>query len=68
MLTDRFTFLCTKEDRRLLEQLAKYLQRSNGDAIRFLIREALPALPVMPDFNTRERKPEMMLLILMSIL
>jgi hypothetical protein len=56
MLTERFTFLCTKEERRLIRHLAKCFQRSQGGVIRFLIREAITALPIMPDFDKRGEK------------
>ena len=41
MNDQRFTFLCTKEDRRDLKRLAEYLHRSQGDTIRMLIRNAV---------------------------
>lgn len=40
----RFTFLCTKEERRLISKIAQKLNRSQGDAIRFLIRVAAQEL------------------------
>ena len=36
---DRFTFVCTKEERELLEKLSKHLERSQSDAVRFAIRK-----------------------------
>lgn len=40
-----FTFRVTKDERRMLDTLAKNLQRSQSDAIRLLIREATRELP-----------------------
>lgn len=36
-----FTFRVTQEERRLIEKLATRLQRSQSDAIRLVIREAI---------------------------
>jgi len=44
MLTNRFTFLCTKEDRQIIIRLANSIQRSQGDTLRFLLHEANKAL------------------------
>ena len=38
MRDQRFTFLCSSEERQLLIDLAERLQRSQGDSIRYLIR------------------------------
>ena len=35
---ERFTFLCNKEELKMIDHLAKHLQRSRSDAIRFVIR------------------------------
>ena len=41
MRKERFTFLCSKDERHLITVLAQFLQRSQGDAVRFVItREA----------------------------
>lgn len=37
---ERFTFLCTHEERRKLALLAHRLKRTQSDTIRLLIREA----------------------------
>lgn len=37
----RFTFLCTDDDRKTLAVLAEMLQRTQSDAVRWLIRRAL---------------------------
>ena len=41
MNNKRFTFLCTEDEREQLSKLAKYYHRTQSDAIRMLIREAL---------------------------
>ena len=38
MRDQRFTFLCTEEERQGLSDLADRLQRSQSDTVRFLIR------------------------------
>jgi hypothetical protein len=38
--TERFTFKLDGEERRLLEWLARRLQRTQSDALRWLIRRA----------------------------
>ena len=38
---DTFTFRVSKDDRKLIENLAEKLQRSQSDAIRFVIRQAV---------------------------
>lgn len=37
---DTFAFRLDPEDRRLLEQIARRLERSQGDTLRWLIRQA----------------------------
>ena len=37
MRKQRFTFLCSKDERRLITVLANLLQRSQGDAVRFVV-------------------------------
>ena len=34
----RFTFLCNREERQLISALAKRLQRSESDAIRYVVK------------------------------
>lgn len=36
----RFTFICNREERRLLENLSERLARTQSDVVRLLIREA----------------------------
>lgn len=40
MRNERFTFVCNENERRILAALAEYLNRSQSDALRLLIREA----------------------------
>lgn len=50
-----FTFRVTADERRMLESLAKNLQRSQSDTVRFLIREAARELPTnIPKQETRK--------------
>ena len=44
----RFTLLCTLKDRQLLNSVARQLNRSQGDVLRFLIRAAARELHLMP--------------------
>ncbi len=42
---DTFTFRVNEDERQMLEQLSVNLQRSQSDAVRLLIREAVKQLP-----------------------
>lgn len=44
---ERFTFLVTREERQLIAALANRLQRSQSDAVRFLVRGAAQELGVI---------------------
>ena len=44
MRHERFTFLCNADERRILAILAQQLRRSQSDAIRFVLAEAVKAL------------------------
>lgn len=44
MRTERFTFLCTIEERHALERLASLWRRSKSDTVRLLIVNALEQL------------------------
>jgi hypothetical protein len=48
----RFTFLCDEEERRLLAGIAACQKRSQGDAIRLLIRAASHELNFMREIST----------------
>lgn len=48
----RFTFLCDTDERRIVAYLASRLQRSQSDAIRWLIREAVIELGSAQDTLT----------------
>lgn len=39
MRDQRFTFVYSEYEKRLLEKIATYLQRSKSDAVRYLIHE-----------------------------
>jgi len=47
MRHDRFTFLCNKDERQLIARLAQHLRRSQSDAIRFVLAEAVNSLDSM---------------------
>lgn len=38
MRDQKFTFLCSKQERQLLAELANTLHRSQGDTVRFVLR------------------------------
>lgn len=44
----RFTFLCNKDEQRLIEQLAASLARSKSDAVRFVVIRAARELEKQP--------------------
>ena len=41
---ERFTFLCDRHERRLITKLANRLQRSQADAVRFVVVNAVREL------------------------
>ena len=49
MRNERFTFVCNANERRVLAALADYLNRSQSDALRLLIREAARELKADAD-------------------
>jgi len=52
--TIRFTFLCNTSERQLIIAIAEHLNRSQGDAIRFLIRTAVQELKTEPAKDQRK--------------
>lgn len=46
---ERFTFLLTKEERALLNQVAKRLNRTPSDAVRVLVRGVAEELALVAD-------------------
>ena len=48
MRDERFTFLCTSDERKALSAVAQRLARTESDAIRWLVREAAKELGAMP--------------------
>ena len=55
--TQRFSFLCNDEERRILTALAQRLQRSQSDSVRWLIREAAHELKVKPQREQTQPQP-----------
>ena len=49
---ERFTFLCDKNERYLIAKLAKRLQRSQVDAVRFVVVNAVRELEAQEDTNS----------------
>jgi hypothetical protein len=58
----RFTFLCDSDERRILAALARSLQRSQSDSVRWLIRNAAAELkavkPADPAPAQAEAQPQ----------
>lgn len=52
----RFTFLCNLEDRQAIATLAKHLQRSQSDAVRFVVLDAAKKL-AKADLHSGKSKP-----------
>lgn len=48
MRQQKFTFLCNDEERQLIQSIAERLERSQGDALRILIRTAAQELGLLP--------------------
>jgi len=42
--SERFTFLCNADERKLITAIAKHLNRSQADSIRFLVNVATKEL------------------------
>ncbi len=56
MRNERFTFVCNENERRILAALAEYLNRSQSDALRLLIREA--ARELITDASAQNARPD----------
>ena len=41
---ERFTFVCSKEERRLIALLAEQLQRLQSDAVRYVVLNAVKTM------------------------
>jgi hypothetical protein len=52
--TQIFRFRVNQEERQLISALAKFLSRSRGDAIRFLIRGSLNELKLIQQSHCKE--------------
>lgn len=61
MRANTFTFKVGKDERRMIATLADRLDRSQSDAVRFVIREAVRALesdtPTPPATSTAQPQP-----------
>lgn len=62
---ERFTFLCNRDERALVAVLAKQLQRSQSDAVRFVVVNAVRELTALESnqgesktVNTKHQKEE----------
>jgi hypothetical protein len=53
---ERFTFLCDANERRAITDLAAKLQRSQSDAVRFVVIEAAKQL-TQPSVDPKQCKP-----------
>lgn len=51
---DTFTFRVNKDDRQLIAKLAESLQRSQSDAIRFVIRQAMHQAQGTAQINNKD--------------
>ena len=54
----RFTFLCNSDERRAIADLASHLQRSESDAVRYVVVEAVKQL-IKVDPSPADPPPEM---------
>lgn len=54
----RFTFLCNFDERQAIATLAKYLQRSQSDAVRFVVLEAAKKAPKANTNSTKSKPTE----------
>jgi len=52
----RFTFVVTGLERQLISSIAHHLNRSQGDALRILIRSAAQELKLNPEQHIREKE------------
>lgn len=46
--TERFTFLCTPDERAQVDELARLLEREASDAVRHIIRKTIAELAPQP--------------------
>lgn len=53
MRKQRFTFLCNQHERKLIRAIAEQLNRSQGDAMRFLVKAAATELSIANDGTSR---------------
>jgi hypothetical protein len=58
---DRFTFVVSAEERKLIASLARRLQRSEGDAVRWVVMDfarALESDPAQPVTTSAQPQPQ----------
>ena len=53
MFDNRFTFLCSEEDKSNLAKIAAFFRRSQSDAIRLLLRMAIEDIAKKAEANER---------------
>ena len=56
MHNQRFTFLCTEEEKSQLRKLSNYHHRSQSDVVRTLIRQAIKELSNKPLTENKAKK------------
>lgn len=54
--TERFTFVCNAQERALIIKLAERLQRSQSDAVRFVLINAAKELEALPQGEINQIK------------
>ena len=56
MRSQAFTFKCTSEERKIIRTLAERLQRTESDAVRWVVKQAASELQVEPG-QARDQQP-----------
>lgn len=51
---ERFTFLCNPDERLLIEKLAHRLQRSQSDAVRYVVINAAQTLGALDHMESKQ--------------
>ena len=55
---ERFTFLCSENERQAIAALAVQLHRSQSDAVRYVVVEAAKQLTAIQPATAEDPKPE----------
>lgn len=55
---ERFTFLCNQNERLMIANLADWLQRTQSDAVRFVIRQTVRSIDMGSKDNIKELQKE----------